>query len=397
MTVVVERISSIERFRALESDWRTLEARAAPGMPFATYDWVTAWWSHFRERRFGVRDRLDMRVLRSLDGAPLGIAPLITTFRPGFGPLGIRQLHYVGPDPNITELRGPLAPSTGIRESYDALLDDLEAMSSSWDLLTLSDVPAGTGVEAAVLARFGMIAAVREISSFHLPLASSWNEFKTRLGRNIKESIRHCYNAPKRDGIDLQFEVVSERDAVLPALDEFFRLHEARAASHTSVRHPNVFESSAAKRFLCDVCERFAARGAFRLFRIRIRGTTVAARLGFVLGDCLYLYYSGYDPAFGRYSVMTTAVAEALRYAIEHGLRTVNLSTGRDTSKLRWSPVETVHREITVVSPSFRGWLSYRATVQARAWLGERPTDGARVRSGGLGRRIAMALGRRTD
>jgi len=56
------------------------------------------------------------------------------------------------------------------------------------------------------------------------------------------------------------------------------------------------------------------------------------------LGDSLYLYYSGFDPAWASYSVMNTTTAEALKYAIANGIKTVNLSLHRERSKMRWQP-----------------------------------------------------------
>ena len=61
--------------------------------------------------------------------------------------------------------------------------------------------------------------------------------------------------------------------------------------------------------------------------------------LGFLLlGDEPYMYFSGYDLAWSRYSVMTTLVAEAMQWAIAHRMRLFNLSTGADVSKTRWRP-----------------------------------------------------------
>jgi CelD/BcsL family acetyltransferase involved in cellulose biosynthesis len=37
---------------------------------------------------------------------------------------------------------------------------------------------------------------------------------------------------------------------------------------------------------------------------------------------------------------MTTVVAESIQWAIQQGLSGVDLSTGRDPSKLRWKPQE---------------------------------------------------------
>ena len=39
---------------------------------------------------------------------------------------------------------------------------------------------------------------------------------------------------------------------------------------------------------------------------------------------------------------MTTVVAESIKWAIERNLAGVDLSTGRDLSKLRWKPSESV-------------------------------------------------------
>ncbi|MBV9946039.1 MAG: GNAT family N-acetyltransferase, partial [Myxococcales bacterium] len=221
----------------------------------------------------------------------------------------------------------------------------------------------------SLTARFSHIDHLRDIPEYYLHLPATWPEFKATLGRNIKESLRRCYNAPKRDGIVPRLEVVSARADVPRVLDDFFRLHRARASCEDTIHHNDVFESPAAKAFLLDVCQRFAARGAFRMFRLLVGERVVANRIGLVLGDSLYLYYSGFEPAFGRYSVMTTVVAEAIQYAIANRLRMVHLSTGHDVSKMRWGPLERRHREWLVVSPSLRGWVAHHLAQQARSLL----------------------------
>jgi hypothetical protein len=82
---------------------------------------------------------------------------------------------------------------------------------------------------------------------------------------------------------------------------------------------------------------------------------------------------------------MTTTVAEALRYAIENGLESVNLSLTGEQSKLRWHPRRIdfhsalVHREsvrsrlaCAVYRAGLRGWSAprrlLRQLVQRSAW-----------------------------
>jgi CelD/BcsL family acetyltransferase involved in cellulose biosynthesis len=93
----------------------------------------------------------------------------------------------------------------------------------------------------------------------------------------------------------------------------------------------------------------------------------VAARIGFVVGNSLYLYYSGFDPAWGKYGVMTTALAESIKHAIAEGLATVNLSTGTDVSKTRWGPRTVSFGEAVQVARSLKSQLAYSVYQHARS------------------------------
>jgi CelD/BcsL family acetyltransferase involved in cellulose biosynthesis len=97
-----------------------------------------------------------------------------------------------------------------------------------------------------------------------------------------------------------------------------------------------------------------------RVFELKVADRVVASRLGFLLGDELYLYFSGFDPAMARYSVMTTTVAETIKWAIAQGVRFVNLSPGTDVSKTRWSPTTYVTCNGVLVSPTRRGPVIWR-------------------------------------
>jgi hypothetical protein len=86
------------------------------------------------------------------------------------------------------------------------------------------------------------------------------------------------------------------------------------------------FAGTTLKEFLYDVCQSLAARDVVRVFQLKIAGQIVASKIGFVVSDSIYLYYSGFDPVWDRYSVMTTTLAEAFKYGITNRLKTANLS-----------------------------------------------------------------------
>ncbi|MFV0279883.1 MAG: GNAT family N-acetyltransferase [Rhodoblastus sp.] len=325
----------LKEVEALFPEWEKLVQDCELRLPFQTPEWVTNWWRHFRRDGFLVKDQLQLFALRDPDGALVAVAPMMLTLRPGIGPIKTRELQFIGADNNITEIRGPICHPARLQEAFAALRAHVSG-SSCCDWVQWRGI--GAGLDAA--AQAGDLIADDGLCNigFILPLAGDWEQFRSKLPRNIKEALRKCYNSLARDGHKFQIRVVSAADDAPAALDRFFALHNARASRTDTTSHPDIFDTPAAQAFLRDLCAHKALRGQLRIFELVVAGEVVATRIGFLLGDQLYLYYSGYAPAWGRYSVMTTVVAEAIRWAIEAKCRLVNLSTGADVSKTRWRP-----------------------------------------------------------
>jgi CelD/BcsL family acetyltransferase involved in cellulose biosynthesis len=366
--LIVEEVNTVDALRALEPEWRRLEQETAVSLPFFTFDWAVSWWAHFRESRATVRDSLFVRAIRTRAGKLVAVAPLMLTERPAVGPLRVRYVQFFGSDPNITELKGVLAAPGHEAAAHKALQQHLTSSRHRWDWLQWGGILAGSATEN-VLHASAALEWQRDVENFVLPLPATWDALRASLKRNIKESLRKCYNSLKRDGHVATFEVVREREQVAAALQHFFRLHAARANVTGTVQHKDVFSSRVGRAFLVDICERYAARDQARIFLLKVGEQVVATRVGFAFGRSLYLYYSGYDPAWGKYSVMTTAMAEAIRYAIAKGFAEVNLSTGNDVSKTRWGPKSRVYREALQRSGLPRGNVAlkaYRYALKAR-------------------------------
>jgi CelD/BcsL family acetyltransferase involved in cellulose biosynthesis len=206
----------------------------------------------------------------------------------------------------------------------------------------------------------------REVPLYHLDLQSSWDALRARLPRNIKESLRKCYNSLKRDGHAFKLVVRARPDEAEAAINRFLALHADRSQFAASVHHHDAFGTEPARGFLHDYARHMAQRDALRVFQLEIAGQVVATRIGFVLGDALYLYYSGYDVQWRQYSVMTTLVCEAIKWAIDHRFAVVNLSTGNDVSKTRWRPKETMFHEAMLTAPNMRAKLAFRLTSALR-------------------------------
>lgn len=358
--LAVEEIETTDALEALGPEWQRLAAAAAEGLPFRTFEWNRAWWASLHAEGLLVRDALFVLAVRDSEGALVAVAPLMRTERPGLGPLRIRALDFFGADPNVTEVRGMICAPGLEGAVLAAILEHLERRIESWDFVCWRSVRAGSDTHGVIVAHRG-VHALGARPDYILPLARTWDEFKATRNRNVKESLRKCYNSLRRDGYDFTLDVATDEASAAVALARFFELHRARADLDGTVRHPNVFTTPETRAFLEDACARLARRGMLRIFQLRIGGAVVAVRIGFVVGDTLYLYFSGYDPAWGKYSVMTTTVAEAIRSAIGEGLAFVNLSSGTDVSKTRWGPRRVDVCDFVQLAPGLRAHLAFRA------------------------------------
>jgi CelD/BcsL family acetyltransferase involved in cellulose biosynthesis len=346
----IERVAGQNAIEKLASEWEQLEQNLRPRTPFTSPLWNSLWWQHFSADSLWVRDELFLHVVRNEFDTLIAVAPMMLTSRPAVGPLQVRALQLLGADENVTELRSVICRPQHLPEALAALSDYFLATAGRWDWLQWCGVPA-EGPSRELLQRAGKIEWGREVPNYYLPLSGTWDEFKSRLSRNMKEALRKCYNSLKRAGHNFTFQVVSEPAATKVALETFFELHAERANAPGLSPHPNVFVRDVARQFILNYGQRMAEQDRLRVFQLRIGGEVVATRVGFILGRDLYLYYSGYRVAWAAHSVMTTVVAEAIKWAIGQGLEGVDLSTGTDPSKIRWRPTEVVFWEGVQSSP----------------------------------------------
>lgn len=333
LEITTDIVTTIDGIRALKPEYENLYRATGNTLPFSLQEWHLSWCANFLNRDPHVQEWPLFFVLRDSTRECVAIVPLIFTRR-SLGPLKLGTVSLIGADPGLTEIRSPL-----VKPGYERLcvraVHESVATVPDWDWIQWSGI--GEALAEAI-ARETRPQWCRISDDYVLDLPSSWEEFRAGLKRNVRESLRHCYNSLRRDGHVFEFVVAHEREEVRKALGRFLELHAMRAKMAWGTKHPDRFSHRSLQNFLYDVCDRLAARDAARVFQLRIASETVASRIGFVVGDSLYMYYSGYDPAWARYSVMTTTVSEALKYAIANRLRTVNLSLTREQSKLRWRP-----------------------------------------------------------
>jgi CelD/BcsL family acetyltransferase involved in cellulose biosynthesis len=330
--LTTEVVGTLEGIRALGGDYEQLYRASGNTLPFALQEWHLAWCRHFLNLEANAEDRVLFHVLRK-GSECVGIVPFILTRRRVRG-LRIRTVALLGSDQGLSEIRNPLIKA-GYEQAVVRAVHASLVRNHEWDWVQWHRVSLAL---ADALDREAQPHWYDATDDYVLDLPASWEALRATLSRNLKESLRHCYNSLRRAGHTFEFLVARERAELGAALHRFLELHSLRAAAADGPLHPNRFAGRALQDFLYEVCDRLADRDAVRVYQLRIGSDIVASRVGFVVNGSVYLYYSGFDPAWAHHGVMTTTVAEAIKYSIAEGIKSVNLSPHGEQSKLRWRP-----------------------------------------------------------
>jgi CelD/BcsL family acetyltransferase involved in cellulose biosynthesis len=354
-TVRIERLSEPDALEAITPEWEALDAQLSPRTPFTSPLWAKLWWQYLRQTRPAIRQEFFVHAVRDGSGKLLAIAPLMITHRPGIGPLQLRLLQFFGgADGSISEHRCIICREHDEARVIRALTAYLYDHNEKWDLFVWTAIRRDAFAHDSAREQL----RVYKTSPYYLvPLPRSWHEFRSGLSPNMREAIRKCYRYLARDGHAFIFRAVTEFAEIPNSLNRLLELHADRAQLKYGPLHRDLFAKASHRAFIAELARRMAAQNRLCIFELEVAGKVVASRMAFLLGDELYLYYSGYDLEWRKHSIMTTLMCECFQWAIDNGIATVNLSKGKDRSKLRWRGREIEFYDALLMSPTRRGTL----------------------------------------
>jgi CelD/BcsL family acetyltransferase involved in cellulose biosynthesis len=356
--VTTSLVLGAEAFMGLEAEWRSLFEASLTQNPFLCWEWISTWAQHF------CGDRLHTIVVRR-DSHTIAVAPFYLN-RYLIGPgVHASALQLLGPKEvhNLFEMREVLTIPGHERGAMDAVLGRALDIPG-WDWIELSAQGEHLAVwdETLTQRHLSGLEVHREpaVSIPLMTLESNWEEQRKVMKRNIKESIRHCYNALRRDKHEYFFVADGGSSNPVEAARRLLELHHRRSLVQARQWHRDNFADDSIRAFEVDALSRMHAGGRARFAELAIDGHVVASRACLEAHGALYFYYSGFDPLWWKYSVMTLVVTEAIKDAIARRLSTVNFSPGVDDSKSRWGVSLTPMQTITLVRDRARHRLRFR-------------------------------------
>lgn len=348
--------------------WQELEASAAAVNPFLTPTWCEAWFDVY----VPARHRYVVLVRQEAGGQLLGVAPVYVE-EARVGPLRVaRRVLPVGQPPgNPFEIPGHLSRAGHHRDVTREVVAACLSMEADWSTISLATDQGWFEPEHLLgqEPRGTLWQQLRSRACVVLPLAPTWDQTRSGLKRNIKESLRRSRNRMKNSATSFDVRRRTGDDLDAAAVGRLFDLHRDRSGNEqASQSHPDVYADERNRRVMELALPRLAAQGRASVVELVADGAVAASQLVLHAPGASYLHSSGFRPEFWDLSPLTHLVGVVAQDACERGDSILNFSPGPRVSKLRWSETLWVATEFAFGSGP-RSLLTRYSALRAAAAL----------------------------
>lgn len=305
------KLRSVQDLSRIADEWDALYNRCPYATPFQRKEWLLAWIDAFAPRdlfAIEVRDQ----------GSLVALAPLLIYSRNEE-----RVLASAGG--GVSDYLVPICEPGSESALLRAMCD---CAGREWDVLELTDLPAGAGlVKAPRLEQH-----VHEHDSVsHLDLPGNTEELRLRFSKRQRANLRNAQSRMMRAGGG-EFSAATEQ-TISEFLDDLFRLHAVRW-SHSG--EAGVLADLRVQSFHRACAPGLLAAGVLRVHRLRVSGRSVAALYTLWDRGTVFCYLQGYDPEFSAMSPGTQLMYWVMEQAVQAGMRKFDFLRGQEDYKQHW-------------------------------------------------------------
>jgi CelD/BcsL family acetyltransferase involved in cellulose biosynthesis len=355
----IEVVTDYDAFVNLEAEWNDAVVRARIPHPFLRHEWVRTWWDAFRTPQ----SRLHIQIVRA-NGRVTAIAPFMRDTATMYG-IPARRVRFIHNDHTP---RTDIIVAEDADASYRAIWRALRQVRERWDVLQLSQIERGSHTDRI----FRELAAAdglrtgswRSSDSPYLPIAGTWEAYSSSLSAKFRANLRNRLSRLTRLGT-ASLEILTDRHAIEAASEEAYRLESSgwkREAGTAIASNPAVH------RFYTALIERGTRAGWLQLLFLTVGDRRIATSYGACFDNRLFLFKTGYDPAFATGAPFKTLVSFAIQEACARGLTEVDFLGDAEPWKLEWTSASRGHDWLYVFGDTMRARLLHSIKFE---WLPE--------------------------
>lgn len=301
-----------EDFAPLAMDWQRVLAVSRAGHIFSTLAWKQTWWDVFA-------NEAQLHLL-SLHHANKCVALFPLLFAEG-------TLAFVGGQ-DLCDYLDFIIDKDHEEEAYEALFTYLDG--ANWQTIDLhslqADSPTLRSVPAWAESRGYAVEVQEEDVCPATNLPANWDDYLQGLGKKDRHELRRKMRRLAAAG-EVSYHRVADTHDLAADIEDFFRLHRLSREEKARFMTPQM------ERFFTEIVARFLPENRLRLYFMSVEGKRVAAVICFDEGKDLWLYNSGYDPAYASLSVGLLLKAFCVQQAIAEGKKRFDFLRGREPYK----------------------------------------------------------------
>jgi CelD/BcsL family acetyltransferase involved in cellulose biosynthesis len=302
----------------LRREWETILSARRLRNPFLTPLWNEVWLKHF-----GKSLQAKVILFRAAEGTLLAVGAFSNPVE-GRSQKGLILLGST----DVCDYRDIIITPGKEEEVLSALVRFFA--EGPWEYLELngiSELSPTIQFLPPLMQPFGfrVIQEVEEVA-LYLELPQTWDGFLQRLNSKDRHELRRKMRRLEKE---TAFEVLRVDDGSYPSskMEIFFDLHRKSRKDKAEFMTPEMED------YFREISARFQERGWLSLSFLTLSGKEVASFFSFDFSGTEYVYNSGYDPEFARFSPGIVLAGHCIRRAIETGMTGFNFLRGREEYK----------------------------------------------------------------
>lgn len=298
-------------------EWQALLASNGAGTIYLTYEYQRTWWEIFQRGEL-------MLIVAEREGQPATLAPFYVESR---------MVYFVASEFESDSLN--FIGNVHDTEALEALLVTARDQVEDFQGFRFYFVPdnSGTSESLAAVAESMCFSCLEEdeMAAPVLNLAAR-RDFALAAVNKKKKSLLQHERFFQRDG-SLKVQHLSDGDAILPHLDEFFKQQISRFGEN----NPSRFLYDKVALFIERLTRVAADTGWLRFTRIDWQNRPLAFHYGFSYRGRFYWGMPSFDVELARHSPGQVLLRQLILAALDEDAHTFDFGTGDHAFKIRFS------------------------------------------------------------
>ena len=333
---MIKIITTVSEARALRKEWNTLARYDTRDGFFKTWEWNIGWFEYIGVKKSA---KLFIITVRNEQGKLIGLAPFCRYIYQDLG-FRLQAIMPMGREIVSGDYLDILTDPISKNEVLNSVLEVLYQYRNIWDIVLLAELLVDSETLSKVLSwrkqnNFLFKLQEQRICPY-AQLPNTYEEFWNKLSSKMRNNIKRRTKKIKNAGMLLD---VFQGIETIEYLDWLFELHKKRWLKNNFLGN---FEKSGFKEFIKWICNNLLPPAQVLLYCLHKDNQPIGCQLVFDWHKVRIFYQCGRDPAYNKWGIGQLLITEAIKDAINRGIKFIDFLRGDEKYKKDWCPLTRI-------------------------------------------------------